>query len=62
MCHKAIELGGWHCHKRFCIPVDGGKIIFVYLIIELDIHTLGSYTKIIEFIWSIHMVDNDKIG
>ena len=24
MCHRAVQLGGWHCHILLCIPVDCG--------------------------------------
>ena len=37
MCHKAIQLGGWHYNKLLCIPVDRGNKISVYQMTELAI-------------------------
>ena len=34
----------------------------IYRIIELSIWKLEFYPNIIEFIWSIHMITNGKIG
>ena len=62
MCHRAIKLGGWYCHKLLCIPVDCGKNMSVYQITELSIHKLERFPNIIEFIWSIDMISNGKIG
>ena len=36
--------------------------MYVYLMIELAIQKLEQFPNIIEFIWSIHMIANDKIG
>ena len=30
MCHRAIQLGGWHWHKHLCISVDCGNKMSVY--------------------------------
>ena len=62
MCHRAIHLGGWHWHKLLCIPVDSGNNISIYLIKELSIQKLEHFLNIIYYIWSIHMIANDKIG
>ena len=29
MCHKAIQLGGWHWHKLLCITVYRGNNMYV---------------------------------
>ena len=62
MCHWAIQLGGWNLHKLLWIPVDRGKNISVYRMTELAIKKLERFPDIIEFIQSIHMISNDKIG
>ena len=62
MCHLSIKLGGWHCHKLLCIPVDHGNNMSVYQMIELAIHKLELFPNIIEFIRSIHVISKDKIG
>ena len=62
MCHQSIQLGGWHWHKILCIPVDRGNKMSVYQMTELTINKLERHPNIIEFIWSIHMIANDKIG
>ena len=40
MCHLAIHLFGWNCHKRLCIPVDRGNKISVYWTTEIAIQKL----------------------
>ena len=30
MCHREIQLGGWHWHKLLCAPVDRGNNMSVY--------------------------------
>ena len=62
MCHREIQLGGWHWHKLLCIPIDIGNNMSVYHITEPAIHKLERFPNIIEFIRSIHIIDNDKIG
>ena len=62
MRHQAIQIGGFHCHQRLCIPVYRGNNMSVYQMVELDIHRLERFPNIIEFIRSIHMIANDKIG
>ena len=37
MCHRSIILGGWYCHKRFCIPFDCGNNMSVYQMKELGV-------------------------
>ena len=62
MCHRSIQLSGWHWHKILCIPVDCGNNMSFYRMIDLAIQKLERFTNIIGFIWSIHMIANDKIG
>ena len=62
MCHIAINLGGWHWHKILCIPVDSGNSMSVYRLTGRAIKKLERYPNIIEFIWSFHIIANDKIG
>ena len=30
MCHRAIQLGGWHWYKCLCTPVDCGNNVSIY--------------------------------
>ena len=62
MCHRAIQLSGWHWNKLFCIAANRGKKMSINQMTELSIHKLERFPNIIEFIWSIHMIANDKIG
>ena len=62
MCHQSIQLGGWHMNKLVCIPVDCGNNMSVYRMIELTIQKLERFPNISEFIKSIHMIVNEKIG
>ena len=62
VCHQSIQLGGWHWHKLLCIPVDRGNKMSVYRMTELAIQILERFPNRIEFIWSIRMISNDKIG
>ena len=62
MCHIEIQIGGWHWHKLLCRPVDCSNNMSIYQITELAIQKLEHFPNIIEFIWSIYMIDNDKIG
>ena len=62
MWHLAIQLGGWHWHKLLCVPVDRGKIMYVYLMTKLAIQKLERFPNRIEFIWSIYMIANGKIS
>ena len=36
--------------------------MYVYIITELSIQKLEHFPNIIEFVWSIHMISNDKNG
>ena len=40
ICHREIQLGGWHWHKILCMPVYCGDNMSVYQITELAIHKL----------------------
>ena len=60
MCHQVIQLGGWNWHKRLCVPIDRGNNMSVYQMTEFSIHKLYLLLNRIEFIWSIHMISNDK--
>ena len=62
MCHRAIQLVGCHWNKLLCIPVYRSNKISVYQMTELAIKKLEHFPNIIEFIWSIRMIYNDKIG
>ena len=62
MCHRAIQLGGWHWHKLLCVSVDHGNNMSLCRITELAIQILEFFTNRIEFIRSIHMIANDKFG
>ena len=62
MCHRLIQLGGWYLHKRFCTPVDSSNNMSVCQMEELAIHKLERFPNKIEFIQSINMIANDKIG
>ena len=62
MCHRAIQLGGFHWNKLLCIPVDCGNTMSVYRMTELAIQKLECFLNIIEFIRSIHIIANDNIG
>ena len=60
--HWAIQLGGWNWHKLLLILVDSGNNMSVYRITELAINKLECFLNSIEFIRSIHMISNNKIG
>ena len=57
-----IQPGWWNWHKLLCIPVDRGNNMYIYRMTELAINKLERFPSIIEFIWSINMISNDKIG
>ena len=40
VCHQSIQLGGWHWHKKICIPVHSGNNMSLYQMKELDIYKL----------------------
>ena len=60
--HQAIQLGGWHWNKLLCIHVYLGNNMSIYRMTELSIQKLEHFPNIIEFIRSIHIIANDKIG
>ena len=62
MCHQSIQLVGWHWHTFLCIPVDSGNNMSVYRMTELAILKFEHFPNRIEFIRSIHMIANEKIG
>ena len=62
MRHWEIQLGGWNWHKRFCVPVYRGNNMSAYKITQLCIHKIERFPSIIEFIWSINIIANEKIG
>ena len=62
MCHWAIKRGGLHWHNFLRVLVDRGNNMSVYRMTELSIQKLERFPNLIEFIWSIHMIANDKIG
>ena len=62
MCHQAIQIGELHWNKFLCILIYCGNNISFYRMIELTIHKLEHFPNRIEFIWSIHIIVNDKIG
>ena len=63
MCHRAIQLGGWHWHKLLCIPVDRGNNMSVYRMTEVAIEKLERrHPMRIAFIRSLDMIANDEIG
>ena len=62
MCHREIKLGGCHWHKRLCIPINCYNNMSVYQMKKSAIQKLEHFPNIIDFIRSIHMISNDKIG
>ena len=56
MCHRAIQLGGWHWHKLLCIPIDRGNNMSVYRMTELAIQKLERYPMRLKFIRSLDSI------
>ena len=62
MCHRAIQLGGWHWYKLLCIPVDRGNNMSVYRMTKLAIQKLERYPMRLKFNHSLDMIANDEMG